>query len=86
MDVLAGTHWTYKDKEYVVFAIGDERGELKVKDTNDSNWYDAVVYQSAEDHDNSGATDTNDEKTLVYIGGTLFIRRLDDFLAKFKPE
>ena len=42
---------------------------LSVKDPNDGNWYDAVAYQASKDTD---------------VPPNTYIRRLDDFLAKFK--
>lgn len=66
-EVQDGKLYMYKGNEYFV----SQCDNVEVKDPNDGNWYPAVIYYSAEAHENERL------RKLV--------RRLDDFKAKFKP-
>lgn len=69
-EVQTGKNYEYKGHTYTVIDCDD----VMVKDSNDSNWYAALSYQRKYDP----ATE-NDTSTTIYV------RRLDDFCAKFQP-
>lgn len=71
-EVQDGKLYIYKDKEYFVLRCDN----IECKDPDDGNWYPAVAYYPANVED---YPDPECDKIPLYI------RRLEDFQAKFKP-
>ena len=67
-EVHAGQHWTRNGYDYVVIRAPRENETIKMKDANDSSWYDAVIICRS---DNTAMSDW-------------LVRRLDDFLSKYE--
>lgn len=72
--IAASQLWEYKGKEYRIVDVHTDTNFLKVKDTNDSNWYPAIIYTPTLEADGDDV-----KEDIPY-----YIRRADDFTSKFK--